>query len=252
MALKRVLVQAGHVAPREPGFEAGTGTVREQEFARAVQIRLSRLLKTDGRFDTTLCGGDIPDGWTGDLFLSLHGDGSSSRRSSGYCYGFPPDSLKSAAFANIHAVEFEKVEGHPPHRKDNYTGALRSYYGWRRVNAPVKVLVEHGFLTNPSEQTWMFNNIPQIADAHYRAVCRLFGWRPRYATTRPKKKPTVVVRPPGVLPNTVSTAEFRVDVDVPGRPEKLRDQNPESPAVAGRIEAWKKRFPSVSVLWKRK
>ena len=64
------------------------------------------------------------------------------------------------------------------------------------------------------------------------------------------KKPTVY--PPGVLPNVTSTAEFRVDVDVPGRPEKLRDQDPASPVVAGRIEAWKKRFPSVSVLWKRK
>lgn len=63
-------------------------------------------------------------------------------------------------------------------------------------------------------------------------------------------KPPVKKQKP--VPNSVSTAEYRVDVDVPGRPEKLRNQDPESPAVVGRIEAWKKRFPSVSVLWKRK
>ena len=37
MALKRILVQAGHSAPREPGHLDATGTTREQELTRGVR-----------------------------------------------------------------------------------------------------------------------------------------------------------------------------------------------------------------------
>lgn len=201
--MRRLLIQAGHVAPREPGFEPGTGTTREQELARTIQTRLSGLLSADGRFVVTLCPGDIPDGWEGDLFLALHGDGSSNTASSGYCFGYPEGSAASKAFTLLLAGEYEKLPGHPPHRKDNYTGGLRRYYGWRRVNAPVKVLVEHGFLTNPAERDWLFANTNKIALAWYRAVCAHYGYRPKRfrvssngpapSTTRPKTKPRFTV-----------------------------------------------------------
>src|SRR3990167_6958244 len=90
MPKKRLLIQAGHVAPREPGFESGTGTSGEQTLVAAVQSRLGKLLAADARFAVTLCPGNIPDGWKGDLFLALHGDGAADPKASGFSFGYPP------------------------------------------------------------------------------------------------------------------------------------------------------------------
>lgn len=175
----RVLVQAGHLAPREPGFEGGTGTVREQELTHAVRRRLVRLLRHDGRFRPIPCPGDIPDGIRVDAAIFLHGDGADSPSASGYSFGFP-DFEVNARLARLIGEEFEKIPGHPPHRADNSTGGLRSYYGYRRVDTPgPEVLVEHGFLTNPREQRWIFANLGRLAQAEYVALCRFFGLEPR-------------------------------------------------------------------------
>jgi N-acetylmuramoyl-L-alanine amidase len=191
LSRKRVLIQAGHVAPREPGFEGGTGTVREQELSLALQSRLARRLLADGRFDVTRSPGDIPNGWTGDLFISLHGDGSGSDKASGFCFGFPPGSAESARFAALVRREFERIAGYPTHRKDNYTGNLTGYYGWRRTNAPAKVLIEHGFLTNPNERAFLFSHLAEIALAEYRAILAYFG----YSITPKPREPVIVNTP---------------------------------------------------------
>lgn len=172
---RRVLIQAGHVAPREPGFEGGTGTIREQELAAALQTRLSRLLVADGRFDVDRCPGDIPNGWHGDVFISLHGDGAASSSLSGFCFGYPPSSASSRRLADLIRRELSRIPGYPAHRRDNYTRNLTGYYGWRRVNAPAKVLVEHGFLTNPRERAFLFGHLDEIAQAEYTALLAYFG-----------------------------------------------------------------------------
>ena len=169
-----VLIQAGHVTPREPGFEGGTGTVREQEFAAKMQKRLAAIMRADKRFRVKLCGGDIPDGHICDLFISLHGDGASAG-AHGYSFGWPAngrDPGRGPALANLIATEWAKI-GHPGgHHTDNYTDGMRGYYGWSRVIAGTEVLIEHGFLTNPGEQKWMFTHIEDMAQATYRAVLR--------------------------------------------------------------------------------
>jgi len=176
--VKRVLVQAGHVAPREPGFEGGTGTVREQELAFGVQQELVALLRNDARFEPVPVPGDIPDGIRVDAALFLHGDGSANEAASGYCFGYPQDPA-NVRLAGLLAEEINRIPGHPPHRTDNYTGGLRFYYGYRRVNtAGPEVLIEHGFLTNPGERLWLFANLKQLARAEYVAVCRYFGFQP--------------------------------------------------------------------------
>jgi hypothetical protein len=175
----RVLIQAGHVAPREPGFESGTGTVREQELTKALQRRLVALFRADKRFEPVACPGDIPDGISVDAALFLHGDGAASKEASGYSFGFPQHQV-NAKLAKLINEEFEKISGHPPHHADNYTGGLREYYGYRRVETPgPEVLVEHGFLTNPGEQKWIFKNLDQLATAEYRAVCGYFDLAPK-------------------------------------------------------------------------
>lgn len=174
----RVLVQAGHVAPREPNFESGTGTIREQELTKAIRRRLVKLLKIDPRFQPVACPGDIPDGISVDAAIFLHGDGAASAEATGYSFGFPVHRINQK-LANLIDDEFKKIPGHPPHHEDNYTGGLREYYGYSRVPTPgPEVLVEHGFMTNPGEQKWIFKHLGKLATAEYRALCRFFDLQP--------------------------------------------------------------------------
>ena len=54
----------------------------------------------------------------------------------------------------------------------------RQYFGFKRVKSPFKVLVEHGFLTNPSERQWLKANVANLARAEYEALCRTFAMTP--------------------------------------------------------------------------
>jgi hypothetical protein len=174
----RVLIQAGHNRPLEPGFETGTGTYMEAEFTAALQKSLLALFAKDARFAAIPVPGDIPNGINCDAALFLHGDGSVNQSASGYCFGYPEYTV-NRRLAGLIGEEFEKIPGHPPHRQDNYTGGLRGYYGYSRVDTPgPEVLVEHGFLTNPAERLWLFANISKLAGAEYVAVCRYFRVTP--------------------------------------------------------------------------
>jgi len=178
---KRILVQAGHIAPRESFLEGGTGTVREQELTFALRKRLVSLLNVDDRFDPFPFPGDLPEppGFKCDAGLFLHGDGSSNKAATGISFGFPIDPVNSR-LAKLIWNEFEKIPGHPPHHADNYTEGLRQYYGYRRTNtAGPEVLVEHGFMTNPAEQKWVFAHLNELAHAEYVALCRFFNFVPR-------------------------------------------------------------------------
>lgn len=176
---KRVLVQAGHNPPREPGFESGTGTAGEIEFVKGVADRLLALLRRDSRFQGIYSPGDIPNGIKVDAALFLHADGAGSPTASGYSFGFPPFNVNSR-LARLIGQEFAKIPGHPPHHADNYTAAMRGYYGFSRVDTPgPEVLVEHGFLTNPGERKWLLGHKDELALAEYRALCAFFGFEPK-------------------------------------------------------------------------
>lgn len=173
MAKTKILIQAGHIAPREPGFEGGTGTTHEQEYVTRMRALLNTRFKADGRFDITLSPGDIPDGWGGKVALYLHLDGSGSRESSGFSFGY--QTMKSEQLAKRIRQNFRNA-GHPGReRQDNYTADLHGYYGFRRTNADYEVLIEHGFGTNPSEYAWLEANADRLADATYKSVIDELG-----------------------------------------------------------------------------
>ena len=152
--------------------------MREQELTKAIRRRLVKLLRRDERFQPVPCPGDIPDGVSVDAAIFLHGDGSANPASTGYSFGFPVHPVNQK-LATLIDAEFKTIPGHPPHHEDNYTGGLRQYYGYRRVPTPgPEVLVEHGFLTNPGEQKWIFDNLTPLARAEYRALCRFFQLEP--------------------------------------------------------------------------
>lgn len=239
MSQKRVLIQAGHVKPREPGFGGGTGTAGEATFAHAVQHYLVPFLRRDGHFEVTHAHGDLPDGWHGELFLALHADGSGNAGAKGYSFGYPTGDERrgtSVRFARLLAEEYERIPGAPRHRSDNYTAALRQYYGWYRVRAPACVLVEHGFMTNRDERAWLEASERLIAQAHYRAICRYFGLAPLIDSYKRGGKPVLV---------RVDTVPVRVDIEAGN--VRLRGQNIAKPAVRERIARLAKRFGRVLI-----
>jgi len=176
--VKRVLIQAGHLAPREPGFETGTGTNGEIELVTAIRNKLCAILEKDGRFDAIPMPGHIvPRGIKVDAALFLHADGSGSPAASGFSFGYP-DYVTNKKLARLIGEEFLKLPGHPPHHADNYTRDLQGYYGFSRVDTEgPEVLVEHGFLTNPKERAWLIEHVHSLAAAEYHALLRFFRLR---------------------------------------------------------------------------
>jgi hypothetical protein len=176
VAKKRVLVQAGHLAPREPGI-AGLGATGESQLVKRIRDRLVKLLEQDGRFDGIPVPGDIPDGISVDAALYLHADGFTDPTAGGFSFGFPvtPGNKKLVALIED---EFLKLPGHPKRRTDNGTADAAEYYAYRRVATNHEALVEHGFVSNPGEHTWLKNNVGNLAQAEYKALCKLFGLAP--------------------------------------------------------------------------
>ena len=172
---KRILVQAGHLDPREPGFESGTGTNGEQALVRAIRDKLATILRADGRFEALPMPGWIrPRGIKVDAALFLHADGSGNPTASGFSFGYPSYAVNKL-LADLIGEEFQRLPGHPPHRADNYTRDLAGYYGFSRVDTPgPEVVVEHGFLTNPRERAWLTSHVDELARAEYKALLRYF------------------------------------------------------------------------------
>jgi hypothetical protein len=92
-----------------------------------------------------------------DLFIALHCDGSTSSTASGASVGYRYRAGGEAA--DIWKDRF-RVRGWPyGFRDDNYTSALRYYYGtgWAAsAGIPAAFILEHGFLTNPTrDRAWL-------------------------------------------------------------------------------------------------
>src|SRR5258708_4999754 len=83
----RVLVQAGHLVPREPGFESQTGAPGEMELVHDIRDELVDLLRKDGRFEPLPMPGRIPWGIRCHAALFLHADGATPA-AHGCSFGF--------------------------------------------------------------------------------------------------------------------------------------------------------------------
>lgn len=183
--MKRVLVQAGHQRPLEPGHEGATGAPGEADLVAKIQASLVTVLGGDPRFEPVPVPGRIPGGIEVDAAIFLHADGATSPLAQGYCFGYPLFPVNKR-LADLIAAEIESLPGHPPRRADNYTVNLAKYYGFRRVvTEGPEVVVEHGFVTNPAERTWLREHVASLAAAEYRAFCRFFGLEPRRTPAQP-------------------------------------------------------------------
>jgi hypothetical protein len=179
MAKIRVLVQVGHETPRDPDPDLvnNTGAAGEVEVGRKVGHALVARLAADPRFRPRLIPGRVPadvqDGsFPVDAFIALHCDGGPPS-AEGWSLGFPPDPVnkKLAQLIGREVKKFHRSDRRP----DNNTPGMADYYGYRRVptNGP-EVLVEHGFVSNPTEREWLHNNAKRLARAEYRALLTYF------------------------------------------------------------------------------
>jgi hypothetical protein len=173
--MPRVLVQAGHLAPRQSGHESQTGAPGEVELVRRIRDALVDLLRADGRFEPVPMPGRIPWGAKCDAALFLHADGASPS-ARGCSFGFDDRYPINKRLADLIWSEFDKIPGRPYRRNDNGTDDAHFYYGFGLVDTPgPETLVEHGFITNPDERKWMESHVHGLAKAEYTALCRYFG-----------------------------------------------------------------------------
>jgi N-acetylmuramoyl-L-alanine amidase len=174
-----VLIQTGHVAPREPGFEDATGATGEQEVVKVIAAQLVTVLAADSRFAARVIPGKVPadvrsGGFEVDAFISLHCDGSKDKSKRGWGIGYPSGAVNKK-LSDLVGVEIAKI--HPSARmRDNYTSDMSGYYGYSRVPTPgPEILVEHGFVSNAAERKWLIEEADAIARAEYRALLAFYG-----------------------------------------------------------------------------
>ena len=174
--MKRILVQAGHQPPLEPGFETQTGAPGEAELVADIQHALVGMLNQDPDFHGIPAPGLIDPNVKVDGAIFLHADGFNDPSAGGYSVGYPPGFEVNSRLAQLIADEIEKLPGHPRRRPDNNTDDMKFYYGFRIVETPgPEVLVEHGFVTNPAEHQWLKAHVNALAQAEHNALRRFFG-----------------------------------------------------------------------------
>jgi hypothetical protein len=110
------------------------------------------VIREDAYFDKTY---DVK------VFVALHFDGSGTPCSSGASLGYPAG---SPAGSNKPTADLWR-EAYAPYfpfkwMPDNFTAALKGYYGYGRVNTSIaEFLIEFGELTCPEQNAWLFDRV---------------------------------------------------------------------------------------------
>jgi N-acetylmuramoyl-L-alanine amidase len=183
--MKRILVQAGHKPPLQPGHLTQTGAPGEAQLVSDIQQALVGLLNADENFHPVPMPGKLDDSLQVDAAIFLHADGVDNPAAHGFCFGFPSFDV-NRRLAELIADEFEKLPNHPVHRADNPTKDASEYYGFAHTHTPgPEVLVEHGFVTNPTEHAWLKAHVQQLAQAEHTALRRFFGFDAGHGPVHP-------------------------------------------------------------------
>ncbi|HTW85813.1 MAG TPA: hypothetical protein VMD91_17210 [Candidatus Sulfotelmatobacter sp.] len=164
-----VLIQAGHqgrpasCAPNHVVhcyLGAAGGGFRERDWTPVVADEATRRLRADG-YRVLRRPADYPEHDTARIALFLHFDGSAPACASGASVGFPPTTSRAfvAAWERFYRPLF-------PFRfvGENFTGHESGYYGFRKVDAPQKLLIEFGELSCPAQRAWMYPRLRWLGD----------------------------------------------------------------------------------------
>ena len=157
------VIQAGHEGRPEScaplhvkACNLGTGAAgeRERDWTRIVADEAARKLRAAGY--TVVLAHD-----TARAAVFLHFDGSSVACRSGASVGFPAET--SRAFIDAWERRYRALF---PYRfvGENFTSNEREYYGFRKVDAPEKLLIEFGEMTCPAQFAWMAPRLHELGN----------------------------------------------------------------------------------------
>jgi hypothetical protein len=165
-----VVVQAGHegrpasCAPLHvKACNLGTGAAgeREREWTAIVADQTARVLRAHG-YTVIRRPADYAEQDTARAAVFLHFDGAAPACGSGASVGFPDTT--SRAF--IDPWEKRYLAWFPfRFVGENFTENERRYYGFRKVDAPEKLLIEFGEMTCPPQFGWMRPRLHDLGDA---------------------------------------------------------------------------------------
>ena len=176
-----VRVQTGHWG-RKTGATGAYNPrlkVAEADMNHRLSLAVQKVVANDKLIVWQFVGPDEKRGDPCNLFLALHMDGSGSATPAGPSIGYPPGSVESYRFGKLWKKARTAIPGALPFdRQDNYTAALRGYYGYRSAysgSAAAKLVIENGFVTNDQECLWTQMHRQETAEALVDTVRAYLG-----------------------------------------------------------------------------
>lgn len=183
----KIFIDQGH-NPTNPNAGAEGNGYREQDITYSVGVALAELLRQNGNFDVRLSR-NSPDevlgtsnasslaarvnaanSWGADYFISLHTNAYSSPSGRGVeAYVFSADSPAYRLGSDI-VSGLSGLTGFP----ERGVFERPSLYVLRRTYMPA-VLVEMGYITNPTEAALMASDPGLIARGIYNGILEYFG-----------------------------------------------------------------------------
>lgn len=166
-----IVLQRGHV-PRTSG---ATGAAGEQQYAIATADLTAQFLRQLGH-DVRIIDADPVDKrvYRGDAFIALHWDSSANPTASGASVGY--QTAEGERFAQRWKFHYKYAGWTRRFHPDNYTAALRGYYGVREAvkqGNRLAIITEAGFVTNSHDKAMMS---PQLTAASLVSlVTEFFG-----------------------------------------------------------------------------
>jgi hypothetical protein len=155
-----VVIQAGHqgrpasCAPNHVhacNIGASNGSDREIAWTPIVADAATDALRAAG-YRVARRPADYPEHDTARIYIAIHFDGADPACSSGTSVGFPATTPHAfvAAWERAYRPRF-------PFRfvGENISTNEEHYYGFRKVDAPEKMLVEYGEITCPAQAAWL-------------------------------------------------------------------------------------------------
>jgi hypothetical protein len=163
-----VVVQAGHegrpasCAPHHVkacNLGTGAGSAREIRWTALVADRTTKVLRAHG-YTVIRRPADYDQHDVARAAVFIHFDGAKPC-TSGASVGFP--ATTSRAFVGAWETRYRAWF---PYRfvGENFTQNERKYYGFRKVDAPEKMLVELGEMTCPAQLRWMAGRLDAMGD----------------------------------------------------------------------------------------
>ena len=176
---RSITLDAGH-GGKDSGA-VGPGGLREKDVALAVTLRLGAMLaaagmavnytRTDDRFLELYERADLANEARTDFFLSIHCNSASNRGASGFEVFTAPGQTDADELATFLFVDYARAFPSKLKRIDDKDGdpdKEANFLVLRRTKSPA-VLFELDFISSPSVEKWLGEELNQIAMAE--ALC---------------------------------------------------------------------------------